>query len=47
MAECHYRLGHFSEAIAIESELVSKEPANDDFWKQLQKFKDAKQKGSR
>jgi uncharacterized Ntn-hydrolase superfamily protein len=39
MAECHYRLGHVQEAIAIESELVAKEPANDHYWKQLQKFK--------
>ena len=42
MAECHFRLGHYDEAIAIESNLVSKEPANDQYWKQLQKFKDAK-----
>ncbi len=44
LAECHYQLGHFDEAIAIESELVSKDPANDMFWRQLQKFKDAKQR---
>jgi uncharacterized Ntn-hydrolase superfamily protein len=44
LAECHYRLGHFDEAIAIESELAAKEPANDEYWKQLQKFKDARQK---
>ena len=44
LAECHYRLGHYDEAIAIEAELVKKEPANDDYWKQLQKFKDAKEK---
>ncbi len=42
MAECHYRLGHFREAIAIESELVAKEPGNDHYWRQLQKFKGAK-----
>ena len=42
MAECHFRLGHYDEAVAIESNLVSKEPANDQYWKQLQKFKDAK-----
>ena len=41
MAECHFRLGHLQEAIAIESELVAKEPANDHYWKQLQKFKTA------
>ncbi len=44
LAECHYQLGHFDEAIAIESELVAKDPANDAFWRQLQKFKDAKQR---
>jgi uncharacterized Ntn-hydrolase superfamily protein len=44
IAECHYRLGHFDEAIAIETELATKDPANDRYWKQLQKFKDAKQK---
>ena len=44
LAECHFRLGHYDEAIAIESQLVSKDPANDNYWKQLQKFKDAKQK---
>ena len=47
MAECHYRLGHYDEAIAIETELLAKEPANDEYWKQLQKFKDARQKAGR
>jgi len=47
MAECHYRLGNFDTAIAIGSELIAKEPANDQFWKQLQKFKEAKQQGYR
>jgi uncharacterized Ntn-hydrolase superfamily protein len=47
MAECHYRLGNYDAAIAIVSELVAKEPANDLFWRQLQKFKEAKQKGYR
>ncbi len=47
MAECHYRLGHYDEAIAIESDLVSKEPSNDVFWRQLQKFKEAKQKSGK
>jgi uncharacterized Ntn-hydrolase superfamily protein len=47
MAECHFRLGNFDEAIAIESELVSRDPSNDGFWKQLQKFKDAKQHSGR
>ena len=43
LAECHYQLRHFDEAIAIESELVGKDPTNDNYWKQLQKFKEAKQ----
>lgn len=47
LAECHFRLGHYDEAIAIESQLVSKDPANDTYWKQLQKFKDAKSKEGR
>lgn len=47
VAECHYRLGHFDEAIAIETELLAREPGNDDYWRQLQKFKDAKQKAGR
>ena len=47
VAECHYRLGHYEEAIAIETELVAREPANDEYWRQLQKFKDAKQKAGR
>ena len=44
LAECHYRLGHYEEAIAIESDIAAKEPANDEYWKQLQKFKEARQK---
>ena len=47
VAECHYRLGHYEEAIAIQTELLAREPGNDDYWKQLQKFKDAKQKAGR
>ena len=43
MAECHFRLGHYDEAIAIEATLVTKDPSNDAYWRQLQKFKDAKQ----
>src|SRR5204863_7460604 len=35
LAECHFRLGHFDECIAIEAELVTKEPASDLYWKQL------------
>ena len=42
LAECHFRLGNTAEAIAIESELVAKEPGNDYYWKQLQKFRAAK-----
>ncbi len=44
MAECQYRLGHYEEAIAIEANLVTKEPGNDSYWKQLQKFKEAKER---
>ncbi len=47
LAECHLALGHFDEAIAIESELVTRDPSNDTFWKQLQKCKDAKAKAGR
>ncbi|HTK83399.1 MAG TPA: DUF1028 domain-containing protein [Bacteroidota bacterium] len=47
LAECHFHLGHFDEAIAIESQLVAKDPANDGFWKQLQKFKERKSKEGR
>ncbi|MBI5020215.1 MAG: DUF1028 domain-containing protein [Ignavibacteriales bacterium] len=42
LAECHYQLQHYDEAIAIQSELVAKDPSNDLFWKQLQKIKEAK-----
>jgi uncharacterized Ntn-hydrolase superfamily protein len=45
MAECYFRLGKYDEAISIEAELVNKEPNNDKYWKQLRKFKEAKQKG--
>jgi len=44
LAECHYSLGHFDEAIAIGSDLVAKDPGNDSFWKRLQKYRDGKQK---
>jgi uncharacterized Ntn-hydrolase superfamily protein len=47
LAECHYRLGHFDEAVAIGAELITKDPSNDEYWKQLQKFKEAKQRGAR
>lgn len=42
LAECHFRMGHTNEAIAIASELVAKEPGNDYYWRQLQKFRGAK-----
>lgn len=47
LAECHFQLGHYDEAIAIESELVAKDPSNDEYWKQLKKFKDGKEQGNR
>ena len=47
MAECHFRLGHYDEAIAIEAELVTKDAANDTYWKQLQRFKEGKSKAGR
>jgi uncharacterized Ntn-hydrolase superfamily protein len=43
MAECHFVLGHYDDAIAIETNLVAKDPSNDAYWKQLQKFKSAKE----
>lgn len=42
LAECHFQLGQVDRAIAIESELVAKEPANEYYWNQLQKFKGTK-----
>ena len=47
LAECHFALGHFDEAIAIEAELVTKEPSNDAYWKQLQKFREGKARSGR
>lgn len=47
MAECHYRLGQYDQAIAIEAELVRKEPGNDQYWQQLQKFREAKLKSGK
>ncbi len=44
LAECHYRFGQIDEAIAIASELVAKEPGNDYYWNQLQRFRNAKGK---
>ncbi len=43
LAECHYRLGHFDEAIAIASRLVEMAPANDLYWRQLRTYKEAQQ----
>ena len=43
LAECHYQLQHYDEAIAIGSELVMKDASNDTYWNQLKKFRDAKQ----
>jgi len=47
LAECHFRLGHYDEAIAIETQLTVKDPSNDNYWKQLQRFRDAKVKEGR
>jgi uncharacterized Ntn-hydrolase superfamily protein len=47
LAECHFQSGNFDEAIAIESELVAKDPSSDDFWKQLKKFKEGKERQGR
>jgi len=47
LAECHFQSGNYDEAIAIESELVAKDPSSDEYWKQLKKFKDGKERQSR
>jgi uncharacterized Ntn-hydrolase superfamily protein len=44
LAECHYRMKHYEEAIAIGSELIKRDPSNEVYWKQLQKFREAKEK---
>jgi uncharacterized Ntn-hydrolase superfamily protein len=44
LAECHFYLGHYDEAIAIGAELVKRAPANDNFWKRLQKYREEKEK---
>lgn len=44
LAECHFQLQHIEEAIAIETELVGKDPGNDNYWRQLKKFKEARQR---
>ncbi len=44
LAECHYRLGHFDEAIAIASRLVEMSPANDLYWRQLRTYKEAQER---
>ncbi|MBI5216360.1 MAG: DUF1028 domain-containing protein [Ignavibacteriae bacterium] len=43
LAECHFYLGHYDEAIAIGAELVKRSPANDNFWKRLQKYREEKE----
>lgn len=43
LAECHFQLKHYDEAISIASELVAKEPSNDRCWNQLRKYREAKQ----
>jgi uncharacterized Ntn-hydrolase superfamily protein len=47
LAECHFQLGNFDEAIAIGSELVSKDPGNDTYWRQLQAYREGKQKAGK
>ena len=42
LAECHFQLHHLDDAIAIEAELVGKDPSNDLYLAQLQKFREAK-----
>ncbi len=44
LAECHYKMKHYEEAIAIGSELIKRDPSNETYWKQLQKFREAKEK---
>lgn len=44
LAECHFRLGNFEEAISIVSELVSKEPTNDQYWRLLLRYKEGMEK---
>jgi len=44
VAECHYYLSHYDEAIAIGAELVKRNPTNDTFWKRLQKYREDKDK---
>lgn len=47
LAECHLQVGNFDQAIAIGSELVSKDPGNDVYWRRLQAYKEAKQASGR
>ncbi len=42
LAECHFYLGNFDDAMTIGADLVKRNPTNDNFWKRLQKYKDAK-----
>jgi uncharacterized Ntn-hydrolase superfamily protein len=44
LAECYYQVGRYDDAIALESQLVAKEPANPIYWNQLKIFKEAKEK---
>jgi uncharacterized Ntn-hydrolase superfamily protein len=44
MAECFYRLGGYEDAIAIANELISKNPTEPYYYRQLHKFKEGKQK---
>ena len=44
VAECHFYLGNYDDAIAIGAELVKRNPTNDMFWKRLQAYRDAKDK---
>lgn len=42
LAECHYQLGQFDQAIAIASDLVAKDPGNEHYFNQLRKFREAR-----
>ncbi len=42
LAECHYQLGQIDQAVIIASDLVVKEPGNEYYRKQLEKFRAAK-----
>jgi hypothetical protein len=38
LAECQFRVGRTDEAVRIASEIVAKEPANEYYRSQLQRF---------